>query len=69
MVDKLVIDRGPKLTVQQQRGLIAECTTQEVRDALFSIGSNKARGIDGFNVYFFKKCWHIIGEEVTSAIQ
>lgn len=30
--------------------------------------SGKAQGIDGFNVLFFKRCWHILGEEVIEAV-
>lgn len=68
MVDKLVMKRGPKLNAHQQLLLNADCTEQEVKDALFSMDSNKAPGIDGFNVYFYKKSWHIIGDEVVQAI-
>lgn len=69
MVDKRVVARGPKLNFQQQQMLNAACTNQEVKAALFSMNSNKAPGIDGFNMYFFKKSWHRIGYEVTEAIQ
>lgn len=69
IIDKQVVRNGPTLTIQQQRELIVVCTTHEVRSALFSMGSNNSPGIDGFNVYFFKKCWNIIGDEVTAAVQ
>lgn len=55
MVDKVVVERGPTLNRQQQIMLGAACSTQEVKEALFSIDSNKTPGIDGFNGYFFKK--------------
>lgn len=48
MVDKLIVDRGPKLNRHQQLFLSAGCTEQEVKEALFSMDSNKAPGIDGF---------------------
>lgn len=41
----------------------------EVKLALFGMDSNKAHGVDGYNAYFFKKSWHIIGEEVVQAMQ
>lgn len=69
MVDKMVMRRGPKLNAQQQAFLNADCTKIEVQDALFSMISNKAPGFDGFNVYFVKKNWHIIGRDVILAVQ
>ncbi|KAK5839779.1 hypothetical protein PVK06_008618 [Gossypium arboreum] len=32
------------------------------------IGSKKAAGKDGFPALFYHKCWHIVGEEVTSFV-
>lgn len=69
MVDKRVVARGPTLSAAQISMLNSECSEEEVRLALFSMESNKAPGIDGYNVFFFKKCWHIIGAEITLAVQ
>lgn len=69
MVDKWVIRRGSKISRQQQLVLIKACFTEEVKVALFSMDSHKAPGVDGFNVFFYKESWHIIGEEVTKAVQ
>lgn len=46
MVDKLVMERGPKLQPSQQQFLTLDCTAQKVKDALFGMDSNKAPGID-----------------------
>ena len=49
--------------------LIEDITSEEVKKALFSIHPNKAPGPDGFNAFFFQRVWHIIGDDLTVAIQ
>ncbi|KAK2641987.1 hypothetical protein Ddye_023750 [Dipteronia dyeriana] len=46
-----------------------EVTNDEIREACFSLHPNKAPGPDGFNAHFFKKTWHIVGDDVINAIQ
>ncbi|KAK2655055.1 hypothetical protein Ddye_008107 [Dipteronia dyeriana] len=41
----------------------------EIREFCFSLHPSKAPGPYGFKVYFFKKTWDIIGEDVINAIQ
>lgn len=39
-------------------------------EALFSIHDDKAPGPDGFSSsFFFKKCWHIVGDDVSRAVK
>ena len=43
-------------------------TAEEVRAALDSIGDLKAPGPDGMPAAFYKKYWHIVGEQVTREV-
>ena len=40
----------------------------EIKNVVFSLGSNKAPELDGMSAHFFKFYWDIIGGEVTEAI-
>nr|XP_016476659.1 PREDICTED: uncharacterized protein LOC107798203 [Nicotiana tabacum] len=57
------------LNRSQQLQLIRPVSRKEVKQALLGIDDNKAPGCDGYNSYFFKKVWHIVGEEITTAVQ
>ncbi|XP_022024397.1 uncharacterized protein LOC110924709 [Helianthus annuus] len=48
--------------------MIRQVTPEEVKKAMFSIGSDKAPGPDGFTAGFFKGAWPIVGSEVTKAV-
>lgn len=50
---------------EDNRKLIAPYTGEEVREALFGMGSTKALGEDRFPALFCKKCWNIIGEDFS----
>nr|GEU30804.1 hypothetical protein [Tanacetum cinerariifolium] len=47
---------------------IRSVTTCEVKDAMFSMGNDKAPGPDGYTVSFFKESWDIIGDDVTKVV-
>ena len=53
---------------EQQRYLLGEYTTDEVRNAMFGIPGNKAPGPDGFSAQFFHDCWSIIGDSISAAV-
>ncbi|KAH0685683.1 hypothetical protein KY290_017200 [Solanum tuberosum] len=63
-----VVRDGHVLSRAQQLELIQPFTKDDVLMALKSIEDNKAPGGDGFNSYFFKQTWPIIGEEVTTDV-
>lgn len=43
-------------------------TDEEIKKALWSIKNDKSPGLDGFNSFFFKKVWNIVGKEICYAI-
>lgn len=43
-------------------------TKEDIKRALFSIPNDKSPGIDGYNSFFFKTNWDILGDEVSDAI-
>lgn len=49
--------------------MVRDVTSSEIKDAMFSIGENKAPGLDGFTVSFFKKAWDIVVNDVCLAIR
>ncbi|XP_022042079.1 uncharacterized protein LOC110944741 [Helianthus annuus] len=48
--------------------MVRQVTREEVKQAMFGIGENKAPGPDGFTSAFFKHAWDIVGDEVTNAV-
>lgn len=59
---------GPILQKDQQIYLIAPMEKEEVLVSLEDIDDLKAPRCDGFNAYFFKKAWPIVGDEITEVI-
>ncbi|XP_057745064.1 uncharacterized protein LOC130962924 [Arachis stenosperma] len=51
------------------RELISEVTEEEIRKAVFSMGSLKAPGPDGLNGLFYQKHWEIIKKEVCAVVR
>lgn len=43
-------------------------TREEVKKALYNIGDLKAPGPDGLHTVFYKRFWHIIGEDLTDEV-
>jgi len=57
-----------KLSSTQQHVLAQDVTREEIKHAMFNLKNNKALGPDGFNAGFFKRMWHIVGEDVINAV-
>ncbi|XP_049388958.1 uncharacterized protein LOC125853328 [Solanum stenotomum] len=67
-VDITVKGGGNVLSRDQQLQLVRQVEKEEIWKALAGISDTKSPGYDGFNAYFFKKGWFVMGEEITSAI-
>jgi hypothetical protein len=48
--------------------LLRPFSCEEIQHALFQMSPSKAPGPDGMTALFFQKYWHIVGNDVTSAI-
>ncbi|GJZ58864.1 putative RNA-directed DNA polymerase [Tanacetum coccineum] len=48
--------------------MVWDVTREEVNEALFLMGDDKAPGPDGFTTAFFKKAWDVVANEVTDAV-
>ncbi|GJR25720.1 zinc knuckle CX2CX4HX4C containing protein [Tanacetum coccineum] len=49
--------------------MVRVVSDNEIKDALFFMGDDKAPRPDGFTAAFFKKSWDIVGGEITNAVR
>ena len=67
--DPAVFDKiSPCITAEMNDLLTATYSRDEVRKAMFNIGDLKAPGPDGLHAIFYKRFWHIIGEDLTDEV-
>ncbi|KAJ9536637.1 hypothetical protein OSB04_un000186 [Centaurea solstitialis] len=57
-----------KLSLVDALHMIRPILSEEIRDAMFHIGNDKAPGSDGFSSRFFKSAWDIVGSDILLAI-
>ncbi|CAH9148298.1 unnamed protein product [Cuscuta epithymum] len=66
-IDHSVLGTGPLIEPSVHDSLLSPITNEEIKDALFDIGDDKAPGPDGYSSAFFKKNWNVVGEDVIKA--
>jgi hypothetical protein len=57
------------LSDESKEKLAARFTLQEIKDAIFSMKTNKASGPDGFPIEFYQTFWSLIAEDIFSLFQ
>ncbi|XP_074301051.1 uncharacterized protein LOC141632400 [Silene latifolia] len=67
-LDKVFIQQSPVVSSEDAAKLILPITYEEIRTALFTIGSDKSPGPDGFSSAFFKHSWNLIGDTLCKAV-
>ncbi|XP_028548140.1 uncharacterized protein LOC110109801 [Dendrobium catenatum] len=60
---------GSSFPIHLTEALIKPVTFEEVKNVVLAGHSDSAPGPDGYNFDFYKKCWHIIGNDVFRAVQ
>ena len=59
----------PRVDAEENSKLIKCPSSQEIKDAVFSIHADKAPGPDGFSASFFHTNWEIIGPDIVREVQ
>ena len=59
---------SPVISVEENTTLCFSVTEEEILEALTSLGSTKALGLDGFTTLFYNKYWHLIKKEVMVCV-
>lgn len=63
-----IMKEGPVLSLEDKALLSAPIDDLEIKDTLFHIGDEKARGPDGFSAAFFKQIWDFIKVVFLAAV-
>ncbi|KAM6553517.1 hypothetical protein CsatB_014279 [Cannabis sativa] len=68
LLNRECMDRGRKLSLDQQVGLLKPFTRKEIKKAFFSILNTKSPGPDGYGSGFYRELWPEIGGEICTDV-
>ena len=68
-VDEDVFSLRSLVSEEAWPDLVRPVTDEEIRDHVFSIGTDRAPGPDGYTSGFFRGSWHTVGGDVCAAIR
>eukprot|EP00258_Populus_trichocarpa_P025573 XP_024441592.1 uncharacterized protein LOC112324175 [Populus trichocarpa] len=68
-IDVKVALSGPCINAGSHSFLLAPVSNDSIKEALFSIGNDKAPGPDGYSSLFFKTAWDMVGNDLCAAIR
>ena len=61
---KLLVNIPSLVNVEDNYDLMKTFTKQEIVDVIWDMESDKAPGLDGFSIHFYKFCWPIIKSDL-----
>nr|XP_025616741.1 uncharacterized protein LOC112709055 [Arachis hypogaea] len=68
-LEECISDIPIRVTREMNDELMAKINDEEIEEAVFSMGSLKAPGPDGFNGLFFQQHWDILKKEVCGVVR
>ena len=63
-----ICNLGPKVMSDCFSALLSPISKDDVWQVILVMDNNKAPGPDGYNAFFFKKAWNIIGDDIFTVI-
>lgn len=67
-VDSSVVKKGPIVDEEDRLWLCKNFDKNDVKEAMWQIGGDKAPGPDGYSSQFFKDTWDIVRDDICDAV-
>lgn len=64
-----LVRTGNVISLEQQQVLCKPISLSEIKDALWSIGGDKAPGPNGYSSHFYKDNWELVKDDVEEAVK